>query len=140
MASNQFPSTLVGEANHQPSSVSSEEVPATPPPNVVATTPTSTLKNGSSSADGGTTTKATTATDEENRYFYEDEVFRYDANGRVRFGLVMETFDASNSDTEMTQSDMEEQLKKGEVRVVWHPRGVELVMPEAMVRQFSIFF
>lgn len=69
----------------------------------------------------------------ENRYFYEDEVFRYDANGRVRFGLVMETFDANSSDTEQTQSDLEEQLKKGEVRVAWHPRGSEMVVSESHV-------
>lgn len=99
-------------------------------PNLDTTTTTTLLKNGSTIINASSTIR----TADENRYFYEDEVFRYDANGRVRFGLVMETFDANSSDSEMTQSDTEDQLKMGEVRVVWHPRGVEMVMDESMVR------
>lgn len=130
MSSNQFPSSegvgIVSTINNPSEPISVPvvvECSATTPNNDVITT---TLKNGSANCVAGTA--------DENRYFYEDVVFRYDANGRVRFGLVLETFDANNSDSETTQSDMEDQLKKGEVRVVWHPRGHEVVMPESMVR------
>lgn len=125
MASNELPSTVVVVGAS--SIISGGDDNEAPPPNDDATA----LAHGSPNdavAPG------------ENRYFYEDEVFRYDANGRVRFGLVMETFDANNSDSEMTQSDVEDQLKKGEVRVVWHPRGSEVVMPETMVSSIYILY
>lgn len=69
---------------------------------------------------------------EKNRFFYEDEVFCFDKHDRLCFGLVMETYDASYSDSE--QSDVEDTLKQGEVRVAWHPRGVEEVLLECGVR------
>lgn len=69
---------------------------------------------------------------DENRFFYEDEVFGWDPHERIRFGLVMETYDANYSDSE--QSDAEEPaLRQGEVRVAWHPRGVEEVLGETDV-------
>lgn len=58
------------------------------------------------------------------QYFYEDIVYRVDKRGNVIFGIVME-----NDDQEMSEesSDSEEnpKRKKGEIRVVWHPSGVE---------------
>lgn len=61
----------------------------------------------------------------ENQYFYEDVVYRMDKRGNVVFGIVME-----NDDLEMSEesSDNEENLpkrKKGEIRMIWHPSGVE---------------
>lgn len=73
----------------------------------------------------------------ENQYFYEDEVFSI-SNGRVKFGLVMETYEAGASDTE--QSDVEDNLKKGEIRVAWHPRGSQEVTDEKYVCSFVDFF
>ncbi|XP_011641984.1 (E3-independent) E2 ubiquitin-conjugating enzyme UBE2O [Pogonomyrmex barbatus] len=61
----------------------------------------------------------------ENQYFYEDVVYRVDKRGNVVFGIVME-----NDDLDMSEenSDSEESLlkrKKGEIRMIWHPSGVE---------------
>jgi len=61
----------------------------------------------------------------ENQYFYEDVVYRVDKRGNVVFGIVME-----NDDQDMSEesSDSEESLpkrKKGEIRMIWHPSGVE---------------
>lgn len=67
-----------------------------------------------------------------NQYFYEDEVFKFDANGRVKFGVVMETYEEAGSDTE--RSDHEDILKKREIRVAWHPRGTIEVTQEQYVR------
>ncbi|XP_059621124.1 (E3-independent) E2 ubiquitin-conjugating enzyme [Phlebotomus argentipes] len=62
-----------------------------------------------------------------NLYFYEDEVYRIDHRGRVKFGLVMENFEGTPSDTE------EFALTKGEVRIIWHPDGKEQVLNESQV-------
>lgn len=44
----------------------------------------------------------------ENQYFYEDEVYSIDKRGKVKFGLVMENYEAAPSDDEF-----EDSLKKG---------------------------
>ncbi|XP_011313716.1 E2/E3 hybrid ubiquitin-protein ligase UBE2O [Fopius arisanus] len=58
------------------------------------------------------------------QYFYEDVVYRVDKRGNVEFGIVMENDDQDMSES---SSDSEEspRRKKGEIRVVWHPSGVE---------------
>lgn len=58
-------------------------------------------------------------------YFYEDVVYRVDKRGNVVFGIVME-----NDDHDMSEesTDSEESLpkrKKGEIRMIWHPSGIE---------------
>lgn len=61
----------------------------------------------------------------ENQYFYEDVVYRMDKRGNVVFGIVMENDDLDLSEE---SSDNEESLpkrKKGEIRMIWHPSGVE---------------
>lgn len=61
----------------------------------------------------------------ENQYFYEDVVYRMDKRGNVVFGIVMENDDLDLSEE---SSDNEENLpkrKKGEIRMIWHPSGVE---------------
>ncbi|KAJ6622674.1 (E3-independent) E2 ubiquitin-conjugating enzyme [Pseudolycoriella hygida] len=58
-------------------------------------------------------------------FFYEDEVLKFDKNGRVKFGLVLESYEANYSESE---SDFEDSVKKGEIRVAWHPVGnVEVI-------------
>lgn len=69
-----------------------------------------------------------------NQYFYEDEVFKFDSNGRVRFGVVMETYEEAASDSE--RSDHEDILKKREIRVAWHPRGTIEVTQEQYVSTY----
>lgn len=73
----------------------------------------------------------------ENQYFYEDEVFKFDSNGRVKFGLIMGTYEAGASDTE--QSDFEDNIKQGEIRVAWHPKGTEEITEEKYVSNWVSF-
>ena len=62
-------------------------------------------------------------------FFYEDEVFKIDKKGRIKFGLVLGSFDDS-----LTSSDSEsEVLTKGQIRVAWHPDGKEEVLAENQV-------
>ncbi|KAK0174078.1 hypothetical protein PV328_007194 [Microctonus aethiopoides] len=60
----------------------------------------------------------------ESQYFYEDVVYRVDKRGNVEFGIVMENDDQDMSD-ESEDSEGSPKRKKGEIRVVWHPSGVE---------------
>lgn len=71
-----------------------------------------------------------TAGTADNQYFYEDEVFRIDKKGRVKFGLVLENSEAFSSDEE---DDFDDILSKGEIRVAWHPEGKEEVLQERVV-------
>lgn len=58
------------------------------------------------------------------QYFYEDVVYRVDKKGNIVFGIVMENDDQDLSD-ESSDSEESPKRKKGEIRVVWHPSGVE---------------
>ncbi|XP_014214684.1 (E3-independent) E2 ubiquitin-conjugating enzyme UBE2O [Copidosoma floridanum] len=58
------------------------------------------------------------------QYFYEDVVYRVDKRGNVEFGIVMENDDQELSD-ESSDNEDSPKRKKGEIRVVWHPSGVE---------------
>lgn len=69
----------------------------------------------------------------ENHFFYEDEVLKFDKNGRVKFGLVLETYEAGLSD----ESDLEDSVRKGEIRVAWHPEGFEEVINEKYVSKIQ---
>ncbi|KAL5284964.1 UBE2O family protein [Megaselia abdita] len=66
----------------------------------------------------------------DNQYFYEDEVFKVDKKGRVKFGVVTDNSEAFYSDED---SDDGEILSKGEIRVLWHPDGKEEVLTEQAV-------
>lgn len=66
----------------------------------------------------------------ENHFFYEDEVLKFDKNGRVKFGLVLESYEANYSESE---SEYEDTVKKGEIRVAWHPEGNVEVIDEQYV-------
>lgn len=60
----------------------------------------------------------------ESQYFYEDVVYRVDKRGNVEFGIVMENDDQDMSE-ESEDSDGIPKREKGEIRVVWHPSGIE---------------
>lgn len=64
-------------------------------------------------------------------YFYEDEVLKFDRYGRVKFGLVMETYNEAGSSE--TESEYDDAVRKGEIRVAWHPEGLEEVIPAKLV-------
>ncbi|XP_071444818.1 (E3-independent) E2 ubiquitin-conjugating enzyme UBE2O isoform X1 [Hetaerina americana] len=68
----------------------------------------------------------------EYQYFYEDEVYRINKRGNVEFGMVLENAELVSGDE---NSDVEEggRMKKGHIRVAWHPKGVEEVIPERKV-------
>ncbi|XP_037945571.1 (E3-independent) E2 ubiquitin-conjugating enzyme isoform X2 [Teleopsis dalmanni] len=61
--------------------------------------------------------------------FSEDEVFRIDRNGKVKFGIVLETVD-TNSGGEEEEEDYERNLNKGEVRVSFYPEGKRVIYRE----------
>ena len=56
--------------------------------------------------------------------FDEDEVSVTDENG-VRYGLVVESYPYGSSDEEDYEEFGFKRLKKGTVRVAWHPDGKE---------------
>ncbi|XP_014238160.1 (E3-independent) E2 ubiquitin-conjugating enzyme UBE2O [Trichogramma pretiosum] len=60
----------------------------------------------------------------DNQYFYEDLVYRVDKKGNVEFGIVMGNDDQDMSEDSSSNEDSPKR-KKGEIRVVWHPSGVE---------------
>lgn len=70
----------------------------------------------------------------EYQYFYEDEVYRINKKGNIEFGMVLENAELVSSDE---NSDVEEggRMKKGHIRVAWHPKGVEEVIPERKVSE-----
>lgn len=70
----------------------------------------------------------------DNQFFYEDEVFKIDKKGRVKFGVVTDNSEAFYSDED---SD-DEALSKGEIRVLWHPDGKEEVLKEQAVRSLFL--
>lgn len=76
-----------------------------------------------------TTNSQIDATTSDNQYFFEDEVFRIDKKGRVKFGLVMET---------SGDEELDDVLNKGEVRVVWYSKGNESVHSESSVSRIVV--
>uniref|UniRef100_A0A1B6CR24 UBC core domain-containing protein n=2 Tax=Clastoptera arizonana TaxID=38151 RepID=A0A1B6CR24_9HEMI len=67
------------------------------------------------------------------QYFYEDEVFRFNKKGNIEFGMVIENSELVSSGDD---SDVEEGckiMKKGHIRVSWHPTGAEDIIPEKKV-------
>ena len=66
------------------------------------------------------------------RYFYEDVVYRLRKKGKgLQLGMVVENSEFVSSDED--SSDDEETLKKGTIRVAWHPNGEEQVVKEKAV-------
>ena len=73
----------------------------------------------------------TAAKNSEIRFFYEDVVYRVDKKGSIQLGMVVENSEFVSSDEE--ESDCEEKLQKGTIRVAWHPKGKEQVVKEEKV-------
>ncbi|KAK3930467.1 (E3-independent) E2 ubiquitin-conjugating enzyme [Frankliniella fusca] len=68
----------------------------------------------------------------EDQYFYEDEVYRIDKRGQIEFGMVLENSELVSSD-ENSEAEDGPGMKKGQIRVAWHPSGVEEVISEKKV-------
>lgn len=70
------------------------------------------------------------------QFFFEDEVFRIDRKGRVRFGFVTGTAESYSSDDD--EEDDNEVLSNGEVRVAFYPDGKEIVLAEKSVSSLRL--
>ena len=85
---------------------------------------------------------------QEYKYFYEDEVYRISKKGTIQFGMVVEnvstiiieikTILPSSLQAEFASSDEsgdeeEERVGAGQVRVAWHPQGMEEVVSDRKV-------
>ena len=88
---------------------------------------------------------------QEYKYFYEDEVYRITKKGSLQFGMVVENvrrilfvfFSFFNPKTllkaefassdESADEEEEERVGAGQVRVAWHPQGVEEVVSDRKV-------
>lgn len=123
------------------------ETPATPPPGAAVdmeteTSPTAESRpfvaSGASSnrktAGGAAASKS--SDNREFQFFFEDEVFRIDRKGRVRFGVVTGTAESYSSDDE--EEEANEVLSKGEVRVAFYPDGKEIVRTEKSVSMLRL--
>lgn len=70
----------------------------------------------------------------DHQFFYEDEVFRVNKNGKIMFGMVVENFKLYSSDDSSSSSDDEEpKVEEGHIRVAWHPHGKKEVISEKKV-------
>ena len=69
-------------------------------------------------------TNTNVASTVDDQYFYEDVVYRVDKKSNVEFGIIMENDDQDLSD-DSSANEESPKKKKGEIRVVWHPSGVE---------------
>ncbi|KRF83602.1 (E3-independent) E2 ubiquitin-conjugating enzyme UBE2O isoform X2 [Drosophila virilis] len=118
------------------------EASATPPPGAAVDMETETsptvesrpfVASGASSnrktAGGAAASKS--SDNREFQFFFEDEVFRIDRKGRVRFGVVTGTAESYSSDDE--EEEANEVLSKGEVRVAFYPDGKEIVRTEKSI-------
>ncbi|XP_054717726.1 (E3-independent) E2 ubiquitin-conjugating enzyme-like isoform X2 [Uloborus diversus] len=70
------------------------------------------------------------------KFFDEDAVYKINKKKFVDVGLVLENSEFISSDELSDDSDYRdwERMKKGHVRVAWHPNGVEEVLPERKVK------
>ncbi|KAG0424964.1 hypothetical protein HPB47_027840, partial [Ixodes persulcatus] len=71
------------------------------------------------------------------KYFDEDSVYRINKKGRVEFGLVLENAEYVTSEEEDEVSlnvPQWDRMKRGHVRVAWHPKGREEVLSEKKVK------
>lgn len=73
----------------------------------------------------------------DNFFFYEDEVFRVNSKGLIQFGTVVENSELVSSNDETSDSEVElhedYKMKKGHIRVSWHPSGFTEVLSESKV-------
>jgi ubiquitin-conjugating enzyme E2 O len=75
------------------------------------------------------------------KIFEEDEVSTVKCDGLLRCGIVLESSEYISSDDETGDEDDELQarVKKGSVRVAWHPDGDVEVLEEKHVRQITCY-
>lgn len=89
------------------------------------------------SANAGQTRVDDESTPGDCQYFFEDEIFRIDKKGRVKFGLVLETPGTYSGDED---DEFDEILDKGEIRVVWYPEFRDTIQSENSVSENLINF
>nr|XP_050029755.2 (E3-independent) E2 ubiquitin-conjugating enzyme UBE2O-like isoform X1 [Dermacentor andersoni] len=71
------------------------------------------------------------------KYFDEDSVYRITRKGRIEFGLVLENAEyVTSEDEEEVAANVPQwdRMKRGHVRVAWHPKGREEVVSEKKVK------
>lgn len=91
---------------------------------------TPTLTSTATASKTSPASERTTGGALDNLYFFEDEIYRIDKKGRIKFGLVVETSETYSGDEE---DDFDDLPSKGEIRVAWHPDGKEEIQPEGAV-------
>ncbi|XP_055938770.1 (E3-independent) E2 ubiquitin-conjugating enzyme UBE2O-like isoform X2 [Argiope bruennichi] len=72
------------------------------------------------------------------KFFDEDAVYKINKKKFIDVGLVLENSEYLSSDDEQSDDpdykDWGERMKKGHIRVAWHPNGAEEVLPEKKVK------
>ncbi|GFR31137.1 hypothetical protein TNCT_501892 [Trichonephila clavata] len=72
------------------------------------------------------------------KFFDEDAVYKINKKKFIDVGLVLENSEYLSSDEEQSEDpdyrDWGERMKKGHIRVAWHPNGAEEVLPEKKVK------
>ncbi|XP_013412226.1 (E3-independent) E2 ubiquitin-conjugating enzyme UBE2O [Lingula anatina] len=66
--------------------------------------------------------------------FDEDEVCRIDSKKGAMYGLIIESSEYLSSDEDEDNNDNTSRVRRGTVRVAWHPRGEEEVVPEKKLK------
>lgn len=70
-------------------------------------------------------------------FFYEDEVaMKSPKSGLVKYGLVLTT-NRARSEIELKKSTYKQ---PNEIKVIWHPAGVEEVIPDDKVSTVAIVY
>lgn len=68
------------------------------------------------------------------KFFDEDAVYKINKKKFVDVGLVLENSEYLSSDEDDPEyREWGERMKKGHIRVAWHPNGAEEVLPEKKV-------
>lgn len=67
--------------------------------------------------------------------FPEDKVFRINRKGQIQFGTIIENSELVSSSDETSEDEYDEdyKMKKGHIRVSWHPSGLTEVLSESKV-------
>ncbi|EDV91461.1 (E3-independent) E2 ubiquitin-conjugating enzyme [Drosophila grimshawi] len=120
------------EAAATPQTVADPKVVAsTPPAAAVAAAAEKASSPTGNRRTGGGASVSRSSDNRELQFFFEDEIFRIDHKGRVRFGVVTGTAECYSSDDE--EEEVTEVLGKGEVRVAFYPDAKEVVRTEKSI-------
>jgi len=72
--------------------------------------------------------------------FEEDEVSTVKSDGLLRCGIVLESSEyLSSDDSDSEGAECDDKIRKGTVRVAWHPDGAVEVLEEKNVRQLLCY-